>query len=248
MFNKYLILSILVIGTVSNSFTRNIDTSYYSDSNVLVQDNNYSKSHKMRESITQNLKKLDNNWNQKAEKLKTESENLKQDIQTRSKSAKKNLTNLNKELREKSHNTFEQLKSKSVDWTDNAKETTTQKISNMRKQSYIKHLQNIVKNILAIKSRQNNDTNLSTLANLNKQWDNVISRAVTKNIVNKEEIKIIWTNIYTVNKKSLDNKLRALCGGTKNKMYHQMSQINIFNLNKANKFIDKVESQYKQKY
>lgn len=95
-------------------------------------------------------------------------------------------------------------------------------------------LQKIISTIL-----RNN--NIEVINRGNKAWNSAVKLAINKDKLSKEDVKDTWKVLYNKNIKLLEDKIIYLCYIDENgKLYKQVSNNNLFDLESANEFIDSI--------
>lgn len=84
---------------------------------------------------------------------------------------------------------------------------------------------------------------LETLYKINSVWNNIITQAIKKDKLSKQYVENVWITLYNKKYQTLDNKLINICSGNEEnniELYKIISELNIFNLDNAIRFIYKL--------
>lgn len=100
-------------------------------------------------------------------------------------------------------------------------------------------LQKIISTILKVKS-------IEVINKGNKAWNSAIKLAINEDKLSKKDVKSIWNGLYNEEKQLLEAILYDLCFGKERDkesnilLFNKMSETNLFDLNKAMRFIDSI--------
>ena len=159
------------------------------------------------------------------EKMKNKLKNDKESIQRRSKTIKKDITEINNDIQNN-------IK-KDIDTRQKKMKT---KLSNL-KNDYAK--MDLQTDLLMLLSGIHSSTSLEKMGKYNIRWMKIIYKAINKNKLSKEYVNNIWTSLYKDNKTWLNNKLSKIYKNN-NVIHKKISQMCIFNLNKATEYINQL--------